>query len=95
MIAILIAALALTQPAMAGADQVGPLLPAETCDAAPAQRLIGRAASPRTVELAKRISKATKVRTVRADGVVTMEYAFGRLNIITNERGVILAIRCG
>jgi Peptidase inhibitor I78 family len=96
MMGLLIAELAqsATTTASPQRDQyIGP--PAVTCVAAPAQPLIGRVASPRTVARAKRLAKATSVRTLRADGVMTTDYGYGRLNIITNDRNVITALRCG
>jgi Peptidase inhibitor I78 family len=96
MFGLLIAVLAqgATTTASTQRDQyIGP--PAVTCVAEPAQPLIGRVAGPRTVARAKRLAKATSVRTLRADGVMTMDYGYGRLNIITNDRNIITALRCG
>jgi Peptidase inhibitor I78 family len=76
-----------------GDQYIGP--PSVTCVAEPVQRLIGRVASPRIVARAKRLAKATSVRILRADGVMTMDYGYGRLNIITNDRNIITALRCG
>jgi Peptidase inhibitor I78 family len=83
-----------TTTASAHRDQyIGP--PAVTCTAEPAQQLIGRLASLRVVARAKRLAKATSVRTLPANEVITQEYMFGRLNIITNDHHIITAIRCG
>ncbi len=96
MLGLLIAVLAqnATTTASVHRDQyIGP--PAVTCVAEPAQQFVGRDANPRTVARAKRLAKATSVRTLRADGVMTMDYGYGRLNVITNDRNVITAVRCG
>jgi Peptidase inhibitor I78 family len=96
MIGLMIAVLAqsATTTATPQSDQyIGP--PAVTCVAEPAQALIGRVANSRKVARAKKLAKATSVRMLRADGVMTMDYGYGRLNIITNDRNVITALRCG
>lgn len=69
--------------------------PTGRCDAAPAQGLIGKRGSEALAETARRSAGAGIVRTVRPDEMVTMEYRVDRLNITLDERGMVIAIRCG
>jgi Peptidase inhibitor I78 family len=84
-----------SSPPTGTVNRAAPPMPVETCFAEPAQRLIGRVASPRAVGQAKRLAKATIVRTLRSNGVATREYGYGRLNVIINDRNIIVAIHCG
>ncbi|GEM_PF-70517 len=75
--------------------RVGPGLGDETCNAEPAQGLIGRNANEAVVKQAMTASGAKSVRVIPHDGMVTMDYRGDRLNIQLDERGNIVAITCG
>ncbi len=65
------------------------------CDATRAQRLLGRAGTPELAAEALRLSRASTIRWLLPDQIVTMEYMAGRLNLEIDRRQVVLAIRCG
>lgn len=65
------------------------------CDAGPAQRLIGREATPATARHARRLSGARVVRYLRPGQIVTMEYRADRLNLHENARRRVARINCG
>lgn len=69
--------------------------PARECDAAAAQRLIGRQRSPALVQEAQRLSRANAVRVLRPGQMVTMEYRADRVNIRVDTQDKVLAISCG
>ena len=73
-----------------------PIPPASRdCNAAAAQRLIGRQQSPELIREAQRRAGAGAVRVLRPGQMVTMEYRADRLNIRVDAQGKVLAITCG
>ena len=78
-----------TPPAM------GPGMGPDTCDAAPAQGLIGGAASTELAAEAQRLSGAEMVRWLQPGQAVTMEYRHGRLNIGLDKDNKVESINCG
>jgi hypothetical protein len=69
--------------------------PSRNCNAAAAQRLIGRQQSPALIREAQRRAGAGAVRVLRPGQMVTMEYRADRLNIRVDTLGKVLAISCG
>lgn len=72
-----------------------PLPPGAQCDAGPAQRFIGAAFRPQLAQRAKRASRARTIRVIRPGQAVTMDFRGDRLNIETDERNRVRALRCG
>lgn len=66
-----------------------------SCDAAPAQRLIGREATQALGTEAIRLSGARRLRWLPPGAIVTMEYSPDRLNIEYDAQMRVTAIRCG
>lgn len=65
------------------------------CDAAPAQKLIGRARSKAVAAEARRLSGAAAFRWIPEGGVATMDYREDRLNIHLDSRNRIARLDCG
>lgn len=76
-------------PADAAAGIVG------TCDAAPAQQFVGRAADDATVQAAVRASGAAQSRVITPDTMVTMDFREDRVNLWLDTDGKITRITCG
>lgn len=66
-----------------------------TCNAAPAQGLIGRPSSPELGAEAQRLTGAARMRWTRPGQMVTMDYREDRLNIDLDEQGRVTGLRCG
>lgn len=66
-----------------------------TCDAAPAQSLVGQNNTAKVVEAARVRSGALMVRVLRPGQMVTKEFDAQRLNLEVNAAGRIIAVRCG
>lgn len=66
-----------------------------SCDAAPAQQLVGRAKSQAVGAEARRLSGATTMRWLPKGSIVTMEYREDRLNLHLDDRNRISRIVCG
>lgn len=89
---------------MSGCAPVPPQPPAEVeprvfgegnCNAAPAQRLIGRAATTELGAEALRLTGATALRWIPPGSAVTMDYRTDRLNIELDAQNRVTRIRCG
>ncbi|SFE10864.1 I78 family peptidase inhibitor [Paracidovorax konjaci] len=66
-----------------------------TCDAAPAQALIGQNSTAKVVEDARVRSGAHLARVLRPGQMVTKEFDAQRLNLEVDGNGRITAVRCG
>ena len=66
-----------------------------SCDAAPAQKLVGKARSAAVGDEARRLSGAAALRWIPEGTMVTMEYREDRLNIHLNAQNRIARINCG
>jgi hypothetical protein len=66
-----------------------------SCNAAPAQKLVGRAKSSAAGGQARRLSGAAAVRWIPEGTMVTMEFREDRLNIHLDRRNKIVRINCG
>lgn len=69
--------------------------PAESCDAARVQDVLGKPRSEALAEDARRRSGARTVRYLMPDMMVTMEYRGDRLNLQVGSDGRIGSARCG
>lgn len=65
------------------------------CNADAAQRHVGHPATAEMVEAARKDAGAERVRTLKPNQVVTMEYLAGRLNLYLDANGNIERIACG
>ena len=65
------------------------------CNAAPAQSLIGRSASPALADEARRLSGARVWRWLRPGQIVTMEFRADRLNIRLDAQDRVEGLSCG
>ena len=65
------------------------------CDAAKAQKLVGRTPTKAVRTEALRLSGARALRKIPRDGVVTMDYREDRLNLYLDGAGKIERISCG
>lgn len=66
-----------------------------TCDAEPVQGLIGQEATEATVTKATADSGSASVRVLKPGDAATMDFREDRLNINTDDAGVIERISCG
>jgi hypothetical protein len=77
------------------ADAEPPAQGAGSCDAAKAQKLVGRTPSKAVGAEALRLSGARALRRIPKDGVVTMDYREDRLNLYLDGAKKIERITCG
>lgn len=80
----------------APASASGSMLPGgKSCDAQPAQNLVGQAFSDSVGTDVRGRSGSDAVRVLKPGQVMTLEYNPSRVNIIVDGQGKISAIRCG
>jgi hypothetical protein len=65
------------------------------CEAPKARSLVGKRADDALVARAKSLTGAKLVRRIAPDTAVTMDYRTDRLNVETDESGMVTGIRCG
>lgn len=70
-------------------------LPEGECDAAAAQRYVGRQADRAVVQAALDASKARLVRVIEHGKMVTMDFRSDRLSVRLDRDGRIVSIACG
>jgi hypothetical protein len=95
---VLVAALALTGAACSYRTPPAESTPPPAtpdCNAAPAQGLIGRPASPALGAEAQRLSGARVWRWLRPGQIVTMEFRADRLNLRLDAQDKVERISCG
>ena len=95
---ILVAALALAGASCSSRTpppQSTPPPATQDCNAAPAQGLIGRPASPELGAEAQRLSGARVWRWLRPGQIVTMEFRADRLNLRLDAQDRVEGISCG
>ena len=68
---------------------------AGTCDATPAQSLVGRTHSGEIAREALRLSGARTLRSIPPGTMVTMDYREDRLNLEIDAQKRITKVRCG
>jgi len=89
------AALTLAACTMQDGGEPAPTPPANgSCDAAPAQTFIGQRAEA-TRQEARRVAGAEMVRVYEQGQPITMDYREDRLNLVTNDQGIIIEVTCG
>lgn len=66
-----------------------------SCNAAPAQSLVGRARGEVSGAEIKRLTGAALLRWIPHDGVVTMDYREDRVNVRLDRNNRIVSINCG
>lgn len=66
-----------------------------TCNADPVQALIGQEATDAVVAQATADSSSASVRVLRPGDAATMDFRQDRLNILTDDAGVIEKLSCG
>jgi hypothetical protein len=94
----LIGAMLMVSTGCTAAAPADPGVPAQgggACNAAPAQKLVGRAKSNAAGAEAKRLSGARTLRWIPKDGIVTMDYREDRLNLHLDGRKKIVRVNCG
>lgn len=65
------------------------------CDAAGAQKLIGRSKSAKVRAEALRLSGATALRWIAPGTMVTMDYREDRVNLRVDAAGKVVKVDCG
>ncbi len=88
----------LTLPDVPPSSSTQPQVPprVDACNATAASvEVLGKISAPQVEQQAMRLAGATTVRTLREGQPITLEYSYGRLNLIVNAQNVITAVRCG
>ena len=67
----------------------------QVCNAEQVQMFIGHNTVASTLENIRQKSGSYQLRVLRENQPATMEYNEERLNVITNDAGKIIALRCG
>jgi hypothetical protein len=67
----------------------------KTCDAAPAQGLVGKTNSDALQAEAMRLTGAGAVRVIPEGGMATMDYREDRVNLELDSRNRVTRVRCG
>lgn len=92
--AVALSACATTLPPTGGAS--APQAPAaRSCQAEPAQAVIGQSATTSVVEQARQRAGARSARVLRPDQVVTLEFDGTRLNLDVDASSRVVRVRCG
>src|SRR3954452_4893809 len=68
---------------------------AGTCNAEPAARFVGQRATAEAAPAILAATGASKLRWLPPRSVVTMEYAFGRVNVAYDDDMTITRVTCG
>lgn len=73
-----------------------PIIPdVGNCNAAGLDKHVGSTLTPELQAAIKKQAGATMVRTAPDDGMISMDYNSGRLNIFYDKKKVIVRINCG
>lgn len=65
------------------------------CNADAGHRFVGQLASAANIEAIRKLTGATRVRALKPDQMVTLEYRGDRVNVLQDAAGVIERISCG
>lgn len=65
------------------------------CKASGLERYVGKTFTPQLGEEMKKTAGAMMVRVAHENGMITMDYNSGRLNIFHNDAKVIVRVDCG
>jgi len=68
---------------------------AQTCKAEPGARFVGRKATPANGAAILAATGAAKLRWLPPRSVITMEFAFGRVNVAYDDALTIVRVTCG
>lgn len=82
-------------PLAAGAGRAVAERAAGTCDAAAAQRFVGRPGSDAILGAARKAARADRLRRIRPGAAATMDYRTDRLTATLDAGGVVRVLRCG
>ena len=69
--------------------------PVGTCDASQVEGLVGQAYTEALAEQARQDAGAAKVRMLKPNQPVTMEFLGERLNIEVDDKNLVSGVRCG
>ena len=69
--------------------------PVGTCDASQVEGLVGQAYTEALAEQARQDAGAAKVRVLKPNQPVTMEFLGERLNIEVDDKNLVSGVRCG
>ena len=94
-LALLIAGCASNGSVPSASTPAQPARQLQVCNAQPVQMFIGHNTVASTLENIRQKSGAYQLRVLRENQPATMDYNQERLNVITNEAGKIIALRCG
>ncbi|MFL9923526.1 I78 family peptidase inhibitor [Herbaspirillum lusitanum] len=90
-----IALSACAAPGISHTDDAAMTRPAMRCDAAGAQKLLGRTADADLLAQAQQQAGAASARILGPNDAVTMEFNPTRLNLQTDSKRVIVRVVCG
>lgn len=94
-VAALLSGCAASAPAPAPVAAGPAPAPQMQCNADGARFAIGEPASAQLEAVARVRAGAERVRTLKPNQVVTMEFNAGRLNLVVDARSRVTAVRCG
>jgi Peptidase inhibitor I78 family len=77
------------------AAPAAPEVTAGACDDSQAQWAVGKTVTDADVEQARKDAGAESARTIGPNDMVTMDFNEKRLNLDTDAKGVVTAVRCG
>jgi hypothetical protein len=80
---------------MAGAGFAAEPAPADQCRLALSSRYVGAQAVPAVRSAVEAIARPNAVRWIAPGQAITTDFSAQRLNVILDERGRIMAMRCG
>ncbi|AJP71630.1 I78 family peptidase inhibitor [Sphingomonas hengshuiensis] len=88
---------ALSMGACAYSDPPSAALPVQpgTCDAAQAGALVGRTYAPAMAAEVQALTGATAIRVLPPGTAATMDFRAERVNVDLDDKGRIVAVRCG
>jgi hypothetical protein len=69
--------------------------PADSCRLAITSRYVGARAVPTVRKAIRAIARPRSIRWIRPGQAITTDYSAQRLNVIIDESGRIMAMRCG
>ena len=82
-------------PGAAAAGSAAITMNPSDCNADAARSIIGKAVNAELLASAQELSGARRVRVLRPNDKVTMEFDSGRLNVDVDDNGRVMNVRCG